>query len=280
MEKKEKKKFDFFGLGLIAREHKGQRKQIWLLAVNTLKKTYKGALLGPAWAVIKPLFTLFIFWFAFRVGLRSSSEVAGFPRFIFMLTGYVPWFFMSDSIVRGSKSIRQNSQFVTKINFPVSNIMTFTLTSFFIVHIVLVVLMYITLVIMGYCPSIYNLQFFYYAILMFVFFLALSWCTAPLSAFSKDFESGISSIMTGLFWFSGIVWNTYDLENGALKYIMLFNPINYFVNGYRKTFLYNEFIFDQWRTTENVIFFAQLIFVIFLGAYNYKRLRKTLPDVL
>lgn len=237
-----------------------------------------GSFLGPIWALVKPIFTLFILWFAFDIGLRSNGNVAGFPRFVFMLTGYIPWFFISESIIGGARSLRKNNQFITKISFPVSNIMTFTALSRLYVHVVLCILMYIVLLVLGYCPSVYNLQFFYYITLMFVFFLALSWTTATFSAISRDFENLINSIMTGLFWLSGIFWDTYSIENDAIRKLMFLNPINYFVNGYRKSFLYNEFIFE--RSTENIVFFVEFVLVILIGAHNYKKLRKTLPDIL
>ena len=40
-------------------------------------------------------------------------------------------------------------------------------------------------------PSVYNLQFFFYCPLMVIFFVALTWSTAPMAAFSKDFEKYI-----------------------------------------------------------------------------------------
>lgn len=45
-----------------------------MLSVNELKKKYKGAALGPIWALIKPTFTLFILWFAFEIGLKETVE--------------------------------------------------------------------------------------------------------------------------------------------------------------------------------------------------------------
>ncbi|MGN0621869.1 MAG: ABC transporter permease [Porcipelethomonas sp.] len=264
----------------IISEHKGQGRKIWMLAVNDLIKKYKGSAMGPLWALIKPTFTLFILWFAFHVGIKGSGTVSGFPRFIFMLVGYVPWFFINEAIIGGSRSIRRNSQFVTKLSFPVSNIMTFSAISSLIVHAGMCVIMYAILLFSGYCPSIYNLQFFYYFALMFLFFLMLSWFTAPLSAFSKDFENLVNSIMTGLFWFSGVFWDTYDIDNPVLRKIMYFNPINYFINGYRKSLLYDISIFDSNYTTETVVFFAEFILIIFIGSHYYKKLRKTLPDIL
>ena len=133
------------GFTEILSEHKGQLKKIWVLAVNDLIKKYKGAVMGPLWAIIKPTFTLFILWFAFTVGIRGSGTVSGYPRFIFMLSGYIPWFFISEGIVGGARSIRQNSQFVTKLSFPVSNIMTFCSLASLIVHLGLCVIMYIIL---------------------------------------------------------------------------------------------------------------------------------------
>ncbi len=274
------KKKERTGIGTIITEHKGQGKKIFRLAVNHLRKTYKGALLGPLWALIKPSFTLFILWFAFDIGIRGSGTVAGFPRFYFMLVGYVPWFYISEAILGGARSIRSNRQYVTRISFPMSNIMTFTNVASLMIHVLLCVIMYVVLIASGYCPSVYNLQFLYYCPMMFVFFWILSWTTAPMSAFSKDFENLVSSIMTGLFWLSGIVWDPYSLENVWLRRLMYFNPINYFINGYRKTFLYNELAFSSDCLTETLILFAEMLILILLGSHFYKKLHKLIPDVL
>ncbi|MBE6738495.1 MAG: hypothetical protein E7566_07600 [Ruminococcaceae bacterium] len=271
-----------FPLFTIFKEHKNFGKQIMLLAVNDLKKTYKGAAIGPLWAVIKPAFTLFVYWFAFSIGIKGNGSVEAFgqefTRFIFLLVGFIPWFFITDSITLGAKSIRMNKQFVTKVSFPVSTIMTFTAIARLMVHIFLAVIMYIILVCSGYMPSVYNLQFFLYCPLMFMFFVALTWSTAPMAAFSKDFENMIVSIMSGIFWLSGIIYNSYDLGSKTLENVMLFNPINFFANGYRNTFLYGRWFYQNEK--ELIIFLAEFLIVFILGLWNYKRLRKTLPDVL
>lgn len=270
----------------IFKEHKGFGKQIMLLAVNDLKKTYKGAAIGPLWAVIKPAFTLFVYWFAFTIGLKTGNTEAyhglEYSKFIFLLVGFVPWFFINDSITLGAKSIRMNRQFVTKVSFPVSTIMTFTAVARLFVHIFLAAIMYVILILNKstdiLTPSIYNLQFFIYCPIMVIFFVALTWSTAPMAAFSKDFENMVMSIMSGVFWLSGIIYNTYALESETLKTIMLFNPINFFANGYRKAFLYGEWFFEN--PLELYIFLGEFLLVFVLGLFNYKRLRKTLPDVL
>ena len=276
----------------IFKEYKGFGKQIILLAKNELIKTYKGAVIGPFWAVVKPAFTVFVYWFAFSMGIKKLRDVGvnlGDPNhlfninfFTFMFVGIIPWFFIQEQIIQGSKCLRTNRQFITKVKFPVSTILTYTGLSRFFVQIFLVVILYGYIIFYrvsgGNDPfSWYDLQIFFYCPLLFYFFLALSWSTAPMSAFSKDFESLIVSVMSGIFWLSGIMYDSYGFS-GGLKWAMLANPINFFANGYRNCFLYNRGFWVY--KTELVIFFAELIGVTLLGIYNYNRLRKTLPDVL
>lgn len=279
----------------ILKEHRHFGKQILLLSKNELIKTYKGAFLGYAWAIIKPLCTLFALWFMFVIGLRGNSTRHGdvIDVFPFLLSGYVPWFFISDSMLHGTKSIRSHSQFVTKINYPVSTIMTFTTLSKIYVEFILTVIMYIVLLLLGFSPAIQNIQILFYLPLMFLFFLGLSWINAPLAVYSRDFENLIGSILTMLFWISGSLFDTYGLDNKIIRYIMYFNPITYFVNGYRKTFIYHEWFWQHsveinkvgetvlypslW---ENLIFFAELIFVFVIGSIVYKKTRKTIADIL
>ena len=83
--------------------------------------------------------------------------------------------------------------------------------------------------------------------------------------------------MSGVFWLSGIIYNTYELS-APLKQIMILNPVNFFVNGYRNTFLYHRPFFADYM--ELTVFLVEFIVVFFIGVYNYNRVRKKLPDVL
>lgn len=107
---------------------------------------------------------------------------------------------------------------------------------------------------------------------MFIFFLALTWSTAPMSAFSKDFESLIVSVMSGIFWLSGIMYNSYGFDSPFLNKLMLINPINFFVNGYRNCFLYNRPFYAN--KTECLVFAIEFVVIFALGIFNYNRLRK------
>jgi len=263
---------------LILKENLYFRRQILKLSKSELIKTYKGAALGPAWAVIKPAITIFVFWFAFALGLRTGSTKDGFSFFVFLLVGMVPWFFMSEAITEGSGCIRKNKHFVTKMPFPVGSIMTYTLLSHLYTHIALLLISYVILLFSGVMPSIYNLQILFYMPMMYLFFTCLAWITAPLSAISKDFENVVKAPIQAIFWLSGIIWDPNTLSSEVLRRIVLLNPVGYFAHGYRNTFLYKKWF---WETPfETLGFFVILAAVFFLGAFVYRKLRKTIPDVL
>lgn len=173
---------------------------------------------------------------------------------------------------------RKNRQYITKMRFPVSTIPTFTLLADMYTNMFLVFLMYIVLLFLGHGPSVFNLQYFIYMPLMFLFFWMLSFITAPLSVISKDFYNLVKAIMTALFWMSGAVYDAHGLTSELLRRIINAMPITFFINGFRNTFLFNKPFFET--RYEFFCFFCWFVVIAALGMYTYKKLRKTLPDVL
>ena len=89
----------------IISDHIHCRKQIRQLAVSDIVKTYRGAAFGWAWAIIKPSMTIFVFWFCFTVGLRQRGDINGYPFLLWLIAGYVPWFYMKDTLIEGANSV-------------------------------------------------------------------------------------------------------------------------------------------------------------------------------
>lgn len=248
------------------------------LAKSDLIKTYNGAALGPAWALIKPTLLIFVYWFAFKFGLRRGGNIDGHPFVLWLIVGNLPWLYISEILVSGANSIRANRHLVTKMPFPMATIMSFVSLSKLFVHFALAGIVIVILLVNGYRPTIYWLQLLYYVPAIYIFFTALSWITAPLSCLSKDFLNLIKAIVTALFWLSGVVWNPYDLPAGPIKAIILMNPITYFINGYRNTFLFGKWFFET--RFETVSFLLLCIFVMYSGATIYRKTNKEIRDVL
>ena len=263
----------------IIKDHIQYRQQIFKLAKADLVKTYRGAALGWAWAIIKPAVTIFVYWFTFQIGLRAGKEVEGFPFFLWLISGVIPWFYMSDMITGGTESIRKYSYLVTKMKFPISTIPTFFSISKFMVHLALLAIMIIIFIAMGYPPDIYILQLPIYMLLSFLFFTVFSLFSSLLACMSKDFSIFVKSLVTAVFWLSGLIWNINTLKDIPwLKALLKVNPVTYLVEGYRNCFIHKTWI---WESPKTLIAFLLILVVLIIAAvWVYRRLRKEIPDVL
>ena len=263
----------------IIKDHIQYRQQIFKLAKADLIKTYRGAALGWAWAIIKPAVTIFVYWFTFSIGLRGGKDVEGFPFFLWLISGVIPWFYMNDMITGGTECIRKYSYLVTKMKFPISTIPTFFSISKFMVHLVLLAIMIIIFIAMGYPPDIYLLQLPIYMLLSFVFFTTFSLFASLLACMSKDFANLVKSLVTAVFWLSGIIWNIDTMKDIPwLKTLLKINPVTYLVEGYRNCFIHKTWI---WESPKTLIAFLVILLVLIIAAvWVYRRLRQEIPDVL
>lgn len=262
----------------ILKEHFSFRKQLFNLAKADLIKTYKGAALGWIWAIIKPAATVFVYWFVFSIGLRGIGLINQEDFAIWLIVGIVPWFYMTEMITQGTDSIRKYKYLVTKMKFPVSTVATFVSLSKMFVHLLLLGIVFIILLLKGYTFNIHMLQILYYIPLMFLFFVFWTLFSAPLAAISKDFSNLVKSSIRFIFWFSGIMYDPRMIDIPWIKNFLLANPVSYFAQGYRDTFLNQVWFWENPKSM--IVFFITLFIMGLVGILTYNKLRKDIPDVL
>lgn len=269
----------FHALQEIFLDHCHNISQIFKLAKADLIKTYRGAALGWAWAVIKPCMTLFTYWFAFNYGFRSGRPVNGFPFFLWMAVGITPWFYMSEMLSQGTESIRKYKYLVTKMKFPVSVIPTFVSLSKMMVNLVLMLVVMVLFWIMGYPPTIYYLQIPLFMMLSFLFFTLWAQFASLLAAISQDFANLVKSFITPIFWLSGILWRA-DTFHGSpwIQRFLNINPVTFLTGGFRDSLIFNRWFFESPKKCLYFLCWLLLLWVLSLWAYH--RLRKDIPDVL
>lgn len=260
-------------------DHKAYKKQILKLAKADLNKTYRTSALGWAWAVIKPAVTIFIYWFAFSFGLRGQGNaINGYPFFFWLIAGLTPWFYISDMLTQGTDSIKKNRYLVTKMKFPVSTIPTFTSLSKLFVNLLLLGIVILIFVFCGYPIDIYYIQLPFYILLMYMFFTGWTLFGAPIAAISADFSNLVKSMITAVFWLSGLLWNPESLSIPWLKWILYFNPVTYLSEGFRDCLIYKRWFFES--PQKLLIFLFLLLLMWLLAVWSYRKTRKEMPDVL
>lgn len=262
----------------IIKDHIEYRQQIMKLAKSDIIKTYRGSALGWSWAIIKPVVTIFVYWFAFEIGLRAGKSVNGYPFFLWLIAGVVPWFYMGDMITGGTDAIRKYKFLVNKMKFPIATIPTFVSIAKYLVNIILLVIVGVIFACFGFAPDIYYLQILFYILLSFIFFTSWGLFASMLAAISKDFANLVKSFITAVFWLSGIMWNPDTIKAEWLKKVLMVNPVTYLVNGFRNCFI-NKVWF--WEQPKRLAYFLIItLIMIILALWAYRKLRKEIPDVL
>ncbi|MFN2219502.1 MAG: ABC transporter permease, partial [Anaerolineae bacterium] len=90
------------------------RELIRNLVIRDLKVRYKNSVLGILWSLLNPLLMTIVFTVVFTLMLRS--DIPDYP--VFFMCAYLPWSFLSDTVVGGTNSIVGNSHLIKKVYFP------------------------------------------------------------------------------------------------------------------------------------------------------------------
>lgn len=265
-------------LKVIIKDHTLNVEQTFKMAKSDLLKTYTGAALGWAWAIIKPVVTIAVYWFAMAIGMRRGGDVNGYPYFLWLITGLVPWFYMSEMLTQGTESMRKYSYLITKMNFPVSTIPTFVSISKLAVNVILQSVVLVVFCFYNYYPDIYFLQIPFYILLSFIFFTFWSLFAAPISCISKDFSNLVKSFVFAIFWLSGVIWNADTVKNAALRRMVKLNPVTFIATGFRDALVYKRWFFEKPKELAAFLFITFIMGL--LALWSYKKLRKEIPDVL
>lgn len=248
------------------------------LAKSDLIKTYRGSALGWSWALVKPVVTIFVFWFAFSYGLRTGNDINGYPFFLWLIAGFVPWFYMTEMITGGAGCIRKNKHLVTKMKFPISVIPTITSVSKLVIHVLLVVIMIAIFTLFGYPPDVFILQIPLYMCMMFIFFTVWGLFAGMLSAISKDFQNLVNAFTTAVFWMSGIIYDVNSIGVTWIRVILQYNPVTIVASGYRHTFIDKVWFFEA--PSELINYFVITAVMCLLAIWTYKKLYEEIHDVL
>ena len=252
------------------------REMLWRLAKNDLKERYSGSILGIAWAILQPLFTICIMWFVFSFGFKAVP-VDDVPFILWLSAGMVPWFYLSESFIMTANCIVEKSYLVKKVVFNITLLPLVKIISGIFVHTFFIIVLLLMFWLHGYRPNIYYIQLAYYMIAASCFVIALSYISSAVTVFSRDFGQLIGITVQFLFWATPIFWNL-TLIPEAYRWIFKLNPCWYIVNGYRDSLIYNRWFWEM--PVASAVFWSTTVIIGVLGVILFKKLRPHFADVL
>jgi lipopolysaccharide transport system permease protein len=98
------------------RELWAHRELLYFLTWRDVKVRYKQTILGVAWAIIQPFFTMVVFSVFFGQLAKVPSDEVPYP--VFTYTALVPWTFFANGMSSAAASLVSSANMLRKVYFP------------------------------------------------------------------------------------------------------------------------------------------------------------------
>jgi lipopolysaccharide transport system permease protein len=260
-------------VALKLRELWAYRELLYFLVWRDIKVRYKQTVLGAAWAIIQPFFTMVVFSLFFGSLAKMPSD--GIPYPIFAYTALVPWTFFANGLTQASNSLVGNSGLIKKVYFPrlaipiagvLSNLVDFALA--FVV--LLLMMVYFRL-----WPTAAILWLPLLLLLAFVTALGVGLWFSALNVEFRDVRY-VVPFLTQFWMFATPVAYPSSLLHEPWRTLYGLNPMAGVVEGFR------------WALLGNVAAPGPLIWVsaaaalviLVSGAFYFRRMERTFADVV
>ena len=211
---------------------------LYFLVLRDIKAIYKQTVLGFAWAIIRPVFTMIVFSVVFGGLAKVPSD--GIPYPIFTYTALVPWTYFATAMTRSTNSLIGGAQFLTKVYFPR---LIIPLTPVIAGLVDFIISFLIIFALMAWFNILPTINILWIPILIIIMFLTSSGIGMWLSALAiqyRDIQHGINFLSQLLMYAAPVVWPTSLIANKfgtTIKIIYGFYPMVGVIEGFRSALL-------------------------------------------
>lgn len=250
-----------------------RRELLYFFVWRDLKVRYKQTVLGAAWAVIQPLFSMAVFALFFGKLSRMPSDGVPYPLFSFL--GLLPWTYFSSVLSSASNSLIGSAHLITKVYFPRLIVplaaVASGLADYGVAALTLVPLMaFFRFVPNG--PGLLALPF----LTLQVFALALGvglWLSA-LNVRYRDIRHAVPFLLQIWMYATPIVYPL-SIVPARWRWAVALNPMAGIVEGYRSAVLTGV-----WQVEALLISLGMTLLVLVSGAFFFRRVERTFADVI
>ena len=247
------------------------RELLFFLTWRDIKVRYKQTLLGAAWAIIQPFFTMVVFSLFF--GRLAGVPSDGLPYPLFSFAALVPWTFFAYSLTQSANSLVGNANLIQKVYFPrlvipISSVLSGAMDFFLAFGVLLVMMMFY-----GFWPG---LRIFWLAPLLLLILVTALGPGLWLAALNVEYRDVRYTIpfLTQIWFFATPVVYPSSLLPEPWRTLSGLNPMCGVVTGFRWILAGGPPISMSLLITSAL---AALIFLI-SGLFFFRRMERDLAD--
>jgi lipopolysaccharide transport system permease protein len=248
------------------------RELLYFLIWRDVKIRYKQTVVGVAWAVLQPLFTMMIFTIIFGMFAKIDAKV-DMPYPVFVFAGMTAWTFFSSGVSAAGVSLISQQHLLTKVYFPRLFIPTASVGALLIDLMISLGILAVLMAWNGVAPSWQAPLALPLIGVMAVATLGLGFLTAALTVVYRDFRYLITfAIQIGMY-LSPVI---YPPEMVPARYhpILALNPMFGLIDGFRSAVLGTP-----WHPIPLAISTASALALFVLGLFYFRRAERRFADL-
>lgn len=248
------------------------RELLFFLTWRDIKVRYKQTVLGVAWAIVQPVFTMVVFSLLF--GKLAGIPSDGLPYPIFAFAGLLPWMFFSNAVTNGGNSLVTSANLITKIYFPrllipgaavAAGLVDFGISLLFLFGMMVYYRMAPTWQ-LGVLPAL--------VLLLVALALAASLWTAALNVKYRDIRYALPfAIQMGMF-VTPIIYPV-SLVPAKWQWLLYLNPLTGIIEGFRSSLLGQPL---NWKALGCSLAFTMVALLI--SAFVFRRMESSFADLV
>lgn len=249
------------------------RELLYFLTWRDVKVRYKQTVLGAAWAIIQPFFTMVVFSLFFGKLAKMPSD--GMPYPIFAYAALVPWMFFANGLNNSSNSLVGSASLIKKVYFPrllvpISSIIP-GLFDFFLAFAVLLGMMFFYRI----WPTVNIIWLPFLLLLSFVTALGTGLWLSALNVQFRDVRYTVP-FLTQFWLFASPIAYPSSLLSEPWRTLYGVNPMVGVVEGFRWALLGTD------TAPGPIIIVSSLVALTLLigGTFYFRRMEKTFADVV
>ena len=249
------------------------RELLYFLIWRDVKVRYKQTVLGAAWAIIQPVFTMVVFSVFF--GNLANMPSDGIPYPIFSYAALVPWSFFSHGLSQASNSLVGSAGLITKVYFPRLAMPIATVLSGTVDFLLAFIVMLGMILAYGIVPTVNVLWLPLFSLLALATSLGAGLWLSAMNVRFRDVLYAVPFLVQAWMFATPIAYPSSLLEE-PWRTVYGINPMAGVVEGFRWALLGTE------TAPGPIVLVSALVAVGLLvsGAYYFRRMEKTFADVV
>lgn len=266
-------------------ELKESRELFVNLTLRELRGKYKRSVLGWTWSLLNPLASMVVFTLVFAYFLKvkvDPGNPSGIRPFaFFLLSGLLPWNFLSNGMSGSMGALIGNSNLIKKVYFPREVLVASNVASWVVSFLLELGVLAVALLVSGHFVLPWLVPTLLIVVIQTAFVIGLGLLLSVLNVYFRDVQHLIGIVLQIWFYATPIVYPIIFVRDALAHHPILFtlyklNPMVRFVGAYRSC-LY-DLRLPSWQDLTYVI--ASAVVMLVIGVVTFSKLEPKLAEEL